>query len=127
MTEKKLDEILFELKGLKPKIDLILEELVAKKPEPKVVGFPVKRETFMKEEIIEPSKTSNFALPKTGKYQWYQLLEDNTIKLRKCTNEGCLLFLKWDDIKKKYEHWKYDANTGVGGFVQDKCDFYGGF
>lgn len=37
MTEKKLDEILFELKGLKPKIDLILEELVAKKPEPKVV------------------------------------------------------------------------------------------
>ena len=120
MTEKKLDEILFELKGLKPKIELILEELIAKKPEPK-------RETFMKEEIIEAKSISNFALPKTGKYQWYKLMEDDSIKVRKCTNEGCLLFLKWDDTKKKYEHWKYDANTGFGGFVQDKCDFYGGF
>lgn len=83
-------------------------------------------EEIVKKEIIDPKKISNFALPKTGKYQWYKLLEDDTIKVRKCTNEGCLLFLKWDDDKKKYEHWKYDANTGFGGFVQDKCDFYGG-
>ena len=74
---------------------------------------------------IEAKSLSNFALPMTGKYQWYRFKDDNTVKLRKCKNDGCDLFLKWNDEIKKYEHWKYDANTGRGGFVSDKCAFYG--
>ena len=85
------------------------------------------KETYV-EEIITPQSVSNFTIPiGKGKYQWYKLKDDDSVKLRKCQNEGCLLFLKWNDTKKKYEHWKYDANTGVGGFVQDGCDHYGGF
>jgi len=68
--------------------------------------------------------TTNFALPMTGKYQWYRLKSDDKIKLRKCSNEGCLMFLKWSGSKEVYEHWKYDANTGKGGYVQEKCDYY---
>ena len=115
MTEKKLDEILFIVRGIEAKILGLLK--------------PESQEKVIKEitNTVEETITGGYELPRTGKYQWYKLKDSiPTIKLRKCTNEGCLLFLKWDDDKKKYEHWKYDANTGAGGFVQDKCDFYGG-
>ena len=86
------------------------------------------KEVYVKEVIPEPKSVSNFALPiGKGKYQWYKLKDDDTVKLRKCKNEGCLLFLKYNDTTKRYEHWKYDANTGQGGFVADNCEFYGGF
>lgn len=67
--------------------------------------------------------TTNFALPMTGKYQWYKFV-DQEGKVRKCNNNGCDLFLKYNNDKKSYEHWKYDANTGIGGYVQDKCNYY---
>lgn len=134
MTEKKLDEILFVVKGLEDKIKWISKKLndlstvnlkgeaFHKKPE--------SQETFkieIKNTMVETKSGSDYMIPMgKGKYQWYKLKDDNTIKLRKCKNEGCLLFLKWNDTKKKYEHWKYDANTGEGGFVQDGCDYYGG-
>lgn len=77
-----------------------------------------------KKENIPATTTSNFALPKTGKYQWYRLKNNDKVKLRRCSNEGCPMFLKFNEDKKKYEHWKYDANTGVGGYVQDTCEYY---
>jgi len=76
---------------------------------------------------IEPiivTTEKDYMLPKTGEYQWYKLKGDDKAKLRKCSNEGCNMFLKYNGDKKKYEHWKYDANTGVGGYVQDTCDHY---
>ena len=76
------------------------------------------------EDYIPPPVLSNFALPKTGEYQWYRLKGGDKAKLRRCRNEGCNMFLKYNGDKKSYEHWKYDANTGVGGYVQDKCDHY---
>ena len=79
---------------------------------------------FKPYEPLPANATTNFALPKTGKYQWYVLKNDRAIKLRKCSNEGCPMFLKFNEDKRKYEHWKYDANTGVGGYVQDTCDYY---
>ena len=125
MTEKKLDEMIFILKGLSEDNKKILELL--KPASQETVKKEIEITNTVQEEIINPQAISNFALPKTGKYQWYKLKDSvPTIKLRKCMNEGCLLFLKWNDDKKKYEHWKFDANTGVGGYVQDNCEFYGG-
>lgn len=73
MTEKKLDEILFELKGLKPKIDLILEELVAKKPEPKKeLNNTMKEEfeqDFSKVTIMNQSDLALLVV-KNGYQQW---------------------------------------------------------
>ena len=79
----------------------------------------------IKVETIEKEAASNFAMPITGEFQWYKLA-DQEGKLRRCNNAGCDLFLKYNKDKKTYEHWKYDANTGKGGFVQDKCDYFGG-
>ncbi len=59
---------------------------------------------------------------KTGKYTWYSLKGGG--KVRKCNNEGCDLFLKYSEEKSTYEHWKYDANTKVGVYAQDRCDYY---
>ena len=59
---------------------------------------------------------------KAGKYTWYPLHGGG--KVRKCNNEGCDLFLKYSEEKSTYEHWKYDANTGVGVYAQDRCDYY---
>jgi len=102
-----------------------LDRLLAKKVEKdwSLLEEPEGKPTIV-EEVIQPTVLSNFALPKTGKYQWYRLKGDDKAKLRKCNNEGCSMFLKFNGDKKKYEHWKYDANTGVGGYVQDKCDYY---
>ena len=114
--------------GFLEEINGKLDRLLAKK-EPTVrhasPGFPFAEQ---KPEPIPATSLTNFALPMTGKYQWYKLKGDDKVKLRKCSNEGCLMFLKWNGDKKKYEHWKYDPNTGVGGYVQDSCDHYeGGF
>ena len=71
--------------------------------------------------------TTNFAIPMgNGKFQWYRFA-DQEGRVRKCKNEGCNLFLKYNEDKKKYEHWKFDPNTGKGGYVADKCEgIYGG-
>ena len=66
--------------------------------------------------------TTNFAIPMgNGKFQWYRFA-DQEGRVRKCKNEGCNLFLKYNEDKKKYEHWKFDPNTGKGGYVADKCE-----
>jgi hypothetical protein len=72
-------------------------------------------------EDYKPEPKKDLALPMTGKYQWYNLVNHEG-KVRKCVNEGCDLFLLWNKDKKKYEHWKYDVNTGKGGYVADKCE-----
>ena len=71
--------------------------------------------------------TTNFVIPMgNGKFQWYRFA-DQEGRVRKCKNEGCNLFLKYNEDKKKYEHWKFDPNTGKGGYVADKCEgIYGG-
>lgn len=120
--------ILTELEKVQEKLDRLLAsgsntftiDVVEGKEVPTVV-----EKTIIKGGRTIPAKTlSNFALPMTGKYQWYRLKGNDKVKLRKCTNAGCLLFLKFNEDKSKYEHWKYDVNTGVGGYVQDKCDYY---
>jgi len=66
--------------------------------------------------------TTNFAIPMgNGKFQWYRFA-DQEGRVRKCKNEGCNLFLKYNEDKKKYEHWKFDPNTGKGGYVADRCE-----
>lgn len=69
----------------------------------------------------KPEEKTNFALPMTGKYQWYNLVNHEG-KVRKCENEGCGMFLMYNNDKKTYEHWKYDPNTGKGGYVADRCE-----
>ena len=82
------------------------------------------RETFMSEEIItkkpEGDEYQNWALPKTGKFQWYKMSNEEG-KIRKCENANCDLFLKYNNDKKTYEHWKIDANTGKAFFVFEGC------
>ena len=59
---------------------------------------------------------------KTGKYTWYALKDGG--KVRKCNNEGCDFYLKWNDEKKTYEHGKYDADKMVWYYSHDRCDYY---
>lgn len=92
----------------------------SKRPEPTVIEKVI----IKGGTTISATALSSFALPMTGKYQWYRLKGNDKVKLRKCTNAACLLYLKFNEDSSKYEHWKYDANTGEGGFVQDKCDYY---
>lgn len=124
---EKVDSILTELENIKGMLNILVArpfKLVEKEPEPKKEptvrraspGFPFAEQ--------KTEHTTDYMLPKTGKYQWYKLKGDDQAKLRKCNNEGCSMFLKFNGDKKKYEHWKYDANTGVGGYVQDTCDYY---
>lgn len=117
---KKLDEVLDRL-----------EELSAENKKIFAMFSIKSQDNFIKEEITKIEKTmveeaTNFAMPITGEFQWYRLV-DQEGKVRECNNVGCDLFLKYNKDKKTYEHWKYDANTGKGGFVQDTCEYYGGF
>ena len=118
---EKVDTILSFLEEINGKLDRLLasENFDEDSPE------RVKQIKAMDRMIEMDTKPKNDCmLPKTGKYQWYKLKGDDKAKLRKCSNEGCNMFLKYNGDKKKYEHWKYDANTGVGGYVQDACDHY---
>ena len=76
---------------------------------------------------LEDKPNDNFVIPmKNAKFTWYRFV-DQEGRVRKCKNEGCNLFLKYNEDKKKYEHWKFDPNTGKGGYVADKCEgIYGG-
>ena len=66
--------------------------------------------------------TTDFVIPmKNAKFTWYRFA-DQEGRVRKCDNEGCNLFLKYNEDKKKYEHWKFDPNTGKGGYLADRCE-----
>ncbi len=62
----------------------------------------------------------NWALPKTKKFQWYRTSNEEG-KIRRCENANCNLFLKYNNDKNTYEHWKFDANTGKAFFVSEGC------
>ena len=111
--------VLERLDKMDEKLDRILEELILKKPEPKKEPAVIEK-TIVKGGRTIPAKGS-------GKYTWFAVNGLPGVKVRQCSNEGCPYFLKYSEEKGKYEHWKYDPNTGEGGFVQDNCDFYGGF
>lgn len=78
--------------------------------DPRLKDTP-KPEIVIKEEVI-----------KKGKYTWYAV--EGGGKVRKCNNEPCPYYLKWNDEAKTYEHGKYDANTKVWSYVNDRCEFY---
>ena len=69
----------------------------------------------------EDKTFANWALPKTGSFLWFKMSNEEG-KMRKCENRGCDLFLKYNNDKKTYEHWKLDANTGKGFFVNERCE-----
>lgn len=62
--------------------------------------------------------------PKKGKYTWFQV--EGGGKVRNCNNEPCPYYLKYSEEKGTYEHGKYDPNTKVWSYVDDRCEFYGG-
>lgn len=119
---KKLDQI-------EVKIDKILEKLESlstvnlkgdefhKKPEPKK-EVKIHSPGF---EDYKPESKDFLIHTKGGKYSWYRFSNQEG-RVRKCENEGCDLWLKYNEDKKTYEHWKYDVNTGKGGFVADRCE-----
>ncbi len=89
------------------------------------------RETFMtehvsgvnieKQESVTEGKTfDNWALHKNRKFQWYRTSNEEG-KIRRCKNANCNLFLKYNNDKNTYEHWKFDANTGKAFFVSEGC------
>jgi len=118
---EKVDTILSFLEEINGKLDRLLASENFDEDSPERVK-QIKAMDRMIEMDMKPN--NDYMLPKTGEYQWYKLKGDDKAKLRKCSNEGCPMFLKYNGDKKKYEHWKYDANTGVGGYVQDTCDYY---
>ena len=72
---------------------------------------------------LEDKPNFNFVIPmKNAKFTWYRFADQDG-RVRKCENEGCDLFLKYNENKKTYEHWKFDPNTGKGGYVADKCEW----
>ena len=105
---------LTEVRDLLSSIDLKILEMLKTKT----------RDTFITEVreekgFADPEPTSNFAMPKTGKYQWFRM-SNNEGKIRKCENAGCGLWLYWNG--STYEHWKYDINTGKGFYVANICE-----
>lgn len=78
------------------------------------------------EHIIHEDNTTKITetIEKKGKYTWYPLRDGG--KVRKCNNEGCPWYLKYNDKKNTYEHGKYDPNNQTWSYIQDYCDFYGG-
>ena len=61
--------------------------------------------------------------PKKAKYTWFPVAEGG--KVRTCNNEPCPYFLKYNEELATYQHGKYDANTKVWSYVDDRCEFYG--
>ena len=114
-----IDLILEELERVHEKLDRLLVKRVEK--DWSLLEGASEQPTDVEPKKILTTVTTNFALPVTGKYQWYRFA-DREGKVRACTNQGCGMFLLWNPDKKKYEHWKYDVNTGKGGYVQDNCD-----
>ena len=57
-------------------------------------------------------------------FTWY-ILSDGK-KVRKCNNEPCPFFLKYNDETGKYEHGDYDMNSNEWTFKQHSCKFWKG-
>jgi len=55
-------------------------------------------------------------------FTWY-ILSDGK-KVRKCNNEPCPFFLKYNDETGKYEHGDYDMNSNEWTFKQHSCKFW---
>lgn len=72
-----------------------------------------KPQIIVKEEII-----------KKGKYTWIICVDG--AKIRKCNNDPCPYYLKYNEDMKKYQHGKYDVNTNMWVYVQEGCDYYQG-
>lgn len=103
-----------ELVGVKTKDMNILS--TDSNPTP-IRDMELKRSLFPKASETKP-------LPKKGKYTWFPIKGGG--KVRTCNNEGCNLFLKYNDDKKTYQHGKYDALEEAWLYVADGCEFWGG-
>ena len=72
----------------------------------------------------ETKEGTSISPPKKGKYTWYKV--EGGGKVRKCNNEPCPYYLKYNEELGTYQHGKYDPNTKVWSYVDDNCEFYGG-
>jgi len=79
--------------------------------------------TFNEKPDTEPMGGTSISPPKKGKYTWYPVKGGG--KVRKCNNEPCPYFLKYEEELGTYQHGKYDPNTKVWSYITDMCEFYG--
>ena len=122
-----LGSVLTELEKVQEKLDRLLasgpykgmitgEQQIAKEI------YEGEKPTVIEKTIIKGGRT--IPVKGSGKYEWFPVKGMQGVKVRACSNEGCPYYLKYNEDKGKYEHWKYDPNTQEGGFVQDNCDHY---
>lgn len=119
-----IDLILEELEKIKGMLNILVArpfKLVT--PAGHLTAPEPKKDLVVTEKVIVKGGST---IPKkgTGKYEWFKVKGLEKVKVRACSNEGCPYFLKFSEEKGKYEHWKFDPNTGEGGFVQDNCDYF---
>ncbi len=102
--------------------ELFITEKIIEKESPgvQIIDGHVNFGEHISGSTIEVKFPINWALPKTGKYQWYKMSNEEG-KIRKCLNPGCKLFLKYNKEIGTYEHWKIDANSGKAFFVDKYC------
>lgn len=100
------------------KLDKLVNQETIEKPAQKIV------DTLKEENKENPINSTEAPKKGSGKYTW--LYSTTNDKLRKCDNEGCGMYLCYNQDKRTYDHWKYDPNTKIAVYAQDTCDHWEG-